>query len=156
MVNVSCRVNALKPNQTWLRRNAFYKTKQKRCLNVDIHVLIHYVSTPLHITLRPSTLCHYTSPYTITLGHNTLCQYTSPYTITLRPNIFCQYTPLHITLRPNTLCQYTSSHYITSQYTLLVHLFTLHYVPIHSVSTLLPTRFYLYNNCDDPLRQYTS
>ena len=105
MVNVSCRVNALKPpNQTWLRKNAFYKTKQKRCLNVDIHVLIHYVSTPLHIILRPSTLCQYTSPYTITLGHNTLCQYTSPYTITLRPNTLCQYTPLHITLRPNTLC----------------------------------------------------
>ena len=137
MVNVSCRVNALKPpNQTWLRKNAFYKTKQKRCLNVDIHVLIHYVSTPLHIILRPSTLCQYTSPYTITLGHNTLCHYTSPYTITLRPNTLCQYT----------------SHYITSQYTLLVH-FSQHdsictiIVMTHSVSTLpnpLSVHFSLY------------
>ena len=141
----------MRSNQTWLRKNAFHRTKQKRCLNVYIHVLIHYVSTPLHITLRPSTLCQYTSPYTITLRPNTLSvhlstlhyvsiqsvsTYTSPYTITLHPNTLCQYTSSHYITPQYTLSVHLSLyHYITSQYILSLHLSTVHYLPIHSVST---------------------
>ena len=124
----------MRSNQTWLRKNAFHRTKQKRCLNVYIHVLIHYVSTPLHITLRLNTICQH----------------------------------LHLSLH----------HYITTQYSLSVPFFFFFWITF-SISMyimcvclfsalsrrvgalqisiiIIITRFYQYNNYDDPLRQYTS
>ena len=128
------------------------------------YIPIHSVSTPLHITLRPNTLCQYTSPYTITLRPNTFCQYTSPHYITSQYTLSAPTplpTPLHYdpVQSVSPLFFFFLITFSISMYIMCVCLFSALSRRVGALQIsiiIIITRFYQYNNYDDPLRQYTS